>query len=231
MQRIVLEYLWMWIAALLNIVLYIPMALVIKGVVVFDGVKICFTSKKERIDMDLAIPQSARLSQSVAKQMLLCVMLLLHAQSTTVTDFHATVSYPVIYTITVLPIAVVRWITFQSPQTVVPFPATVFADVLYAASGLFNVILFSTTRSSLLPHIEGDIALHHLHFQSSSPLSQSSGPTHSSLIYSPGGTGGFRGGITPVVVRMRAISIASESANAELGQLSSDNGNYCTDDV
>lgn len=53
------------------------------------------------------------------------------------------------YTITVLPIAVVRWSAFSSNN--VPFAATIVADVLFASSGLLNVILFAITRPALLP--------------------------------------------------------------------------------
>lgn len=58
-------------------------------------------------------------------------------------------SYPAIYTITVLPIAIVRFRAFHDQH--VPFAATVVSDVLFSSSGLFNVILFALTRPSLLP--------------------------------------------------------------------------------
>lgn len=54
-----------------------------------------------------------------------------------------------IYTITVLPIAIVRFRAFKGKH--VPFSATVIADVIFSLSGLFNVILYSFTRPSLLP--------------------------------------------------------------------------------
>lgn len=51
----------------------------------------------------------------------------------------------------VLPIAVARWSTFTG-RTDVPFWATVLADIIFASSGLFNVILFTVTRPMLVPH-------------------------------------------------------------------------------
>jgi len=57
--------------------------------------------------------------------------------------------YPVIYTITVLPISVTRFIQFidlRSP----PFAATTFAGVIFGSSGIFNVLLFAFTRPALL---------------------------------------------------------------------------------
>ncbi len=53
-----------------------------------------------------------------------------------------------IYTITVLPVAIVRWLAFQGRD--VPYGATAFADVLFCLSGLFNVVLYSFTRPALL---------------------------------------------------------------------------------
>jgi hypothetical protein len=49
----------------------------------------------------------------------------------------------------VLPIAIVRWTEFSRDD--IPFSATVFADIVYLSSGLFNVILYSLTRPFLLP--------------------------------------------------------------------------------
>ena len=50
---------------------------------------------------------------------------------------------------TVLPIAIVRFRAFRGDH--VPIAATVFADVIFSLSGLFNAILYSFTRPSLLP--------------------------------------------------------------------------------
>ncbi|KAH9001019.1 hypothetical protein EDB92DRAFT_1961994 [Lactarius akahatsu] len=60
-------------------------------------------------------------------------------------------SYPIIYIITVLPLAATRYsflINGHNP----PFGVIVFADGLYLASGLFNVCLYAYTRPFLLPH-------------------------------------------------------------------------------
>ena len=53
----------------------------------------------------------------------------------------------------VLPIAVTRWLGFDSKGcSRVPWAATVFADLVFASSGLLNVILFTVTRPNLRPH-------------------------------------------------------------------------------
>ncbi|THH10932.1 hypothetical protein EW145_g998 [Phellinidium pouzarii] len=60
--------------------------------------------------------------------------------------------YPMVYTLTVLPIAIVRFRAFNNQY--VPFVYTVIADVLFSCSGFFNVCLFRLTRPALLPRRE-----------------------------------------------------------------------------
>ena len=52
-QRIGLEYLWMWIAALVVTVVYIFLALVVKGFVSVDGGRIRITIGQKRVHRDL----------------------------------------------------------------------------------------------------------------------------------------------------------------------------------
>ena len=59
--------------------------------------------------------------------------------------------YPFIYIITVLPIAVTRWLTFSDTNLVVPFGATAFSAIMFSLSGFFNVVLFTWTRPALMP--------------------------------------------------------------------------------
>lgn len=65
-------------------------------------------------------------------------------------------SYPVVYIVTVSPIAVVRWMAFSHQN--VPFAATAFASILFSSSGLFNVILYRFTRPKLMPHRDPSIS-------------------------------------------------------------------------
>lgn len=67
------------------------------------------------------------------------------------------ISYPAVYIITVLPVGVVRFRSFHSQN--VPYAATIFADILFCSSGLFNVILFSVTRPALLPYRDRELDL------------------------------------------------------------------------
>jgi hypothetical protein len=50
----------------------------------------------------------------------------------------------------ILPVSIARYRSFAHHP--VPHSATFFADVIYLSNGLFNVLLFSITRPSLLPH-------------------------------------------------------------------------------
>lgn len=132
----------MWVTAFVNIVLYIPLALVIKGVVTVNGYKMRITRKMDKIDVRSgSVTQASKGIDAIAMQMLF---------------------YPLIYTVTVLPIAIVRFRAFHAQH--VPFAATVFADVLFSLSGLFNVILFAFTRPSLLPRRESQLLPHSMSF-------------------------------------------------------------------
>ncbi|KAI0814885.1 hypothetical protein BC629DRAFT_1588573 [Irpex lacteus] len=123
-QRVVLEYMWMWITAFLNFVLYTLIAFVLftDRTAVASGWRIRFIKNAET---GLPVPGWEK---RLALKMLV---------------------YPATYTITVLPIAVTRWRGFTGHQ--VPWAATVFSDVVFASSGYLNVILFTLTRPRLLP--------------------------------------------------------------------------------
>ncbi|KAI9435370.1 hypothetical protein F5148DRAFT_1380385 [Russula earlei] len=58
--------------------------------------------------------------------------------------------YPAVYIISILPLSIVRYRNFANHSD--PHGGTIFADVVFLANGLFNVILFSITRPFLLPH-------------------------------------------------------------------------------
>jgi len=70
--------------------------------------------------------------------------------SLSVTRTYGLLFYPLVYTLTVLPLSIARYLSFAHHH--VPFGATVIVDIIYLASGLFNVLLFSFTRPFLLPH-------------------------------------------------------------------------------
>ncbi|KIM86585.1 hypothetical protein PILCRDRAFT_815818 [Piloderma croceum F 1598] len=135
-QQIALEYLWLWIAAFVVLVVYASLALILKGFIVVKRGSIRFTTSEDRVKRQFTSSHSTsrRLdSNSVAMKLLF---------------------YPAVYIITVLPISIVRFITFFNANAYVPFTATAFADILFASSGLLNVILFALTRPKVLPSRE-----------------------------------------------------------------------------
>ncbi|KAI3622476.1 hypothetical protein WG66_015193 [Moniliophthora roreri] len=129
-ERIGLEYLWMWLAAFMNLVCYVLIALVLKGLLVVGEGRIRF--RRRRNSGETAFKLEKTQANTMAMQMLF---------------------YPLIYIVTVFPIAVVRWLAFDGTE--VPFEATTFAAILFSSSGLFNTLLFAWTRPKLLPYRDG----------------------------------------------------------------------------
>jgi hypothetical protein len=84
-QRIALEYLWLWIAAFVDLIVYASLALILKGFVVVNKGSIHFTTSEERVQRQFMTSQSTtrrRDSNSVAMRLLF---------------------YPAVYIITVSP--------------------------------------------------------------------------------------------------------------------------------
>ncbi|KZP09496.1 hypothetical protein FIBSPDRAFT_1051795 [Athelia psychrophila] len=59
-------------------------------------------------------------------------------------------SYPIVFTVLVLPLSIVRFKYFGKAAATVPPAATFVVQCLYSLSGALNVTLFLTTRSGLL---------------------------------------------------------------------------------
>ncbi|KAJ7585768.1 hypothetical protein C8J56DRAFT_862245 [Mycena floridula] len=139
-ERIALEYVWMWITASVNIICYIIIALVIKGVIIVEGNKMYVRRQKPRALKTLSIssPHSLTTVQNLRTNDIAMQMLF----------------YPAVYTITVLPIAICRFLAFSGRT--VPFPATAFSSILFSLSGVFNLVLFKLTRPKLIPGHNGE---------------------------------------------------------------------------
>ncbi|KAJ3779096.1 hypothetical protein FB446DRAFT_710994, partial [Lentinula raphanica] len=137
-QRIALEYFWLWLAACINLVCYGIMALVVKGVLVVDGLRFRYigwkgTASQGRLGLLQNVDKSVTGADRVQANAIAMRMLF----------------YPLIYILAVTPITVVRFMAFSGSE--VPFPATAFASITFSSSGVFNVILFALTRPKLLP--------------------------------------------------------------------------------
>ncbi|KAF9229163.1 hypothetical protein BS17DRAFT_689228 [Gyrodon lividus] len=132
-EQIGLEYLWMWTAAFLNVVVYVFLALVIKRVIIIDGHKLRWPGAEGRrqltfMSSEFFDAEPRRDEGVIAFQMLF---------------------YPAVYITAVLPISAARFSEFNNHN--VPFAVTAVADTLFALSGLLNVSLYSLTRPKLMP--------------------------------------------------------------------------------
>jgi len=140
-ERIGLQYIWLWIAAFVDVILYAFLALVVKGFIIVNGGSIRVTTGEERVHKCLTSQRSGG------------------SRDATTTVAIGLLFYPAVYLVTVIPIAVVRWTSFSNPNASVPFGATAFAGILFGLSGAFNVILFACTRPNLLPSREPAVSM------------------------------------------------------------------------
>lgn len=70
-ERIALEYFWMWFTALLNIALYVPLALVLKGYIIIDGFKVRVPRRDERSHLNMTNSNGMKDAGRLAMEMLL----------------------------------------------------------------------------------------------------------------------------------------------------------------
>ncbi|KZS86784.1 hypothetical protein SISNIDRAFT_420513 [Sistotremastrum niveocremeum HHB9708] len=126
-----LEYAFMWLAGLSNILLYVPVSLKIFGT---------YWNKRRRgvgggagaeSEIDKETKERENSMNRVAFQMSL---------------------YPVIYLITITPLSISRFMEFARPNNPPPFIFTAFSACLFYSSGIFNALLFSLTRPALIPN-------------------------------------------------------------------------------
>lgn len=120
-QRTAADFLWMWISAFSSVLAYVAVFLVLSGFVKVEGWRVRWTPRQES--------PSTLQSHTLAYKML---------------------AYPVIYIITVLPLAAARYNDFAKGDT--PFSVVILADGFYLSSGFLNVLLYRYTRPYLLPH-------------------------------------------------------------------------------
>lgn len=128
-QHITLDYMIMFISAVISFVLYTLVYLRLRGNVVVHGIHIRFRMRRASLSWQGSEQgiQDEHI-MVIARQMLL---------------------YPIAYTIIILPIAAARFSDWFGHD--VPFGVTVFCDTIYLLSGTTNVVLFSITRRILPP--------------------------------------------------------------------------------
>ncbi|EDR12039.1 uncharacterized protein LACBIDRAFT_314169 [Laccaria bicolor S238N-H82] len=134
-EQVVSEYLWVWSTMGALILLYGFMFLVIRGYVIIDDEGVHWHSKvRAHLDLSGGDTEEDRENKVIAKMMLL---------------------YPAVYIGYVLPNTFSRWFYFSGYT--VPPALTLFAQALYALSGVFNLFLFFFTRPEMVigpAHVE-----------------------------------------------------------------------------
>ncbi|KAF9526924.1 hypothetical protein CPB83DRAFT_908130 [Crepidotus variabilis] len=124
-ELIVTEYLWVWLAAVAMLLIYTVMYCVMRGW--FDigrSADLPMTSGNAPTVEDI---EEARQTKAIAKMMLY---------------------FPAVYIVTVLPNSISRWLYFSG--TPPPAKFALFANTVFALSGLANFILFLTTRPTMV---------------------------------------------------------------------------------
>ena len=126
--------------------------------------------------------------------------------STLTRPIHNHNSFPLVYTITTVPVAAARFSAFHDER--VPFPVTTFAAMVFSLSGFFNVTLFALTRSTLIPRWK-DISSS-TSMQSDNPLMHDMGTNREAA----GSAGGGRKGVHVSIVRETIHDYESQSVVA-----------------
>ncbi|KAI0058574.1 hypothetical protein BV25DRAFT_1840948 [Artomyces pyxidatus] len=117
-ERIAGEYLWLWTALFSSVLMYVPLYFWTQGFLSVDP----HTWWRFRVHRRSASPGSPRALGMLA--------------------------YPAVYSVLVLPLSIVRWITFRTGSA--PSAATFVVIFLFSLSGACNVLLLLTTRPQLL---------------------------------------------------------------------------------
>lgn len=122
--RIVCEYLWLWVTLLVSFLLYTPLYLWMRGNLVFDESGWSFRRASSEPDR-----------RSTRRKALVMLM------------------YPIVYCVCVIPLSIVRWITFMDEanfgDSTMSSVATFTVITIFNLSGFFNVVLVFTTKPKL----------------------------------------------------------------------------------
>jgi len=127
MERIVGQYLWLWLTLFVSILSYIPLFFWAQGYITVDPQRWWKFRFHKRIGHDAQSDDADRQSRRRSLGM---------------------IAYPLVYSVLVLPLSIVRWIGF-SQEKQIPSVATFIVINIYALSGAFNALLLLWTRSGL----------------------------------------------------------------------------------
>ncbi|KAG8726784.1 hypothetical protein FRC12_023088 [Ceratobasidium sp. 428] len=141
------EYIWLWIAGVGNIVVYVPLFLLLRGHIVL-GSEGLLSAEWHSTPLP---PRSERTGDSASDLSIATG----EDSEAAREDCWKMLYYPLAYTILVLPLSVVRWMAFANPDldalTMAPLgTATMVFHALYRLSGVINVVLVLGTRPNVL---------------------------------------------------------------------------------
>lgn len=128
-ERLAGEYVWLWTTLFVSLLAYLPLFFWARGDISPDGERwwgVNFHGRGKGA-------MKAAISAEDGKKRLRALYML---------------AYPAVYCVVVLPLSVVRWITFDG--TPVNSAANFVVVSIYNLSGFFNVLLFTLTRPNLL---------------------------------------------------------------------------------
>ncbi|KAG9091937.1 hypothetical protein FS749_016129 [Ceratobasidium sp. UAMH 11750] len=144
-ERLAGEYVWLWFAGFGNLLLYIPLFFILRGNIVWDEEEGWRTLRWKRLP-----PRSSRRStEGLVGPNDTRSTLSRRDNSGNPKQF---LWYPFAYTIVVLPMSIIRWITFNDKGKPSPAAstATAVAVSIFNLSGLVNVVLILATRTNVL---------------------------------------------------------------------------------
>ncbi|KAF9020464.1 hypothetical protein BDZ89DRAFT_1138632 [Hymenopellis radicata] len=127
-ERVTLDYMFMFISAIVSFVLYTLIFLRLRGNLYFNQWRPSFRWKSIARVGNWRATDSDNQAAVIAKHMIL---------------------YPIAYTVVFLPVAVTRLSAFSGH--IVSLEITIFSSTLYLLSGTVNVVLFASARNILPP--------------------------------------------------------------------------------
>lgn len=130
-ERITGEYVWMWLALFVSVFVYVPLFMWGRGYLTVDRTHWWRIGVRTR-----PLPRGAEEGQNARVRPPRLSLAIL--------------GYPVIYSIIILPLSIVRWITFAAGDKAVKSAGTFAVIFLFGLSGAANVLLLLTTRPNLL---------------------------------------------------------------------------------
>ena len=135
------EAMWMWFALCISIITYAPLAFLANGVLRINSNNWWKFERNGRRDAQVEGQKRRAIS------MITCVALRSIQSACRLTAF---ISYPVVYSILIIPLTVLRCVGgFGTSPRHLPSAATLTAECIFSLSGLANVMIFLSTRSNL----------------------------------------------------------------------------------